>query len=52
MWLAGVEPTPEGGRLWHDRQVRPDHYLPSTRESEDERQAIWSWVRQAAELPR
>ncbi len=52
VWLAGVEPTPEGGRLWHDRQVRPDHYLPSTRESEDERQAVWSWVRQAAELPR
>ena len=52
VWLAGVGPTPEGGRLWHDRQVRPDHYLPSTRESEDERQAIWSWVRQAAELPR
>ncbi len=52
VWLAGVEPTPQGGRLWHDRQVRPDHYLPSTRESEDERQAIWSWARQAAELPR
>lgn len=52
VWLGGVEPAPESGRLWHDRRARPDHYLPSTRESEDERQAIWSWARQAAGLPR
>ena len=52
VWLAGVEPTPAGGRLWHDRQVRPDHYRSGTRESEDQRQAMWAWVRQAAQLPR
>jgi hypothetical protein len=52
VWLAGVEPAPESGRLWHDRRARPDHYLPRTRETEDERQAMWSWARQAAELPR
>jgi dehydrogenase/reductase SDR family member 12 len=52
VWLGGVEPAPESGRLWHDRRARPDHYLPRTRETEDERQAIWSWARQAAGLPR
>ncbi|WP_206063260.1 SDR family NAD(P)-dependent oxidoreductase [Nocardioides sp. HDW12B] len=52
VWLAAVDPHPPGGGLWHDRRVRPDHYLPTTRESDDERQSIWSWARQAAQLPR
>ncbi len=52
VWLAAVDPVPPGGGLWHDRRVRPDHYLPTTRESDDQRQAMWSWARQAAQLPR
>lgn len=51
VWLAAVEPAPESGRFWHDRRPRPAHYLPTTRESDDERDAMWSWVRQAAQLP-
>lgn len=51
VWLTAAEPAPESGRLWHDRQERPTHYLGRHEESEAERDAMWHWVRQAAELP-
>ncbi|MGZ4444112.1 MAG: SDR family NAD(P)-dependent oxidoreductase [Nocardioidaceae bacterium] len=43
VWLAATEPAPPGGRLWHDRAVRPAHYLRSTRETDAERQQVWQY---------
>jgi NAD(P)-dependent dehydrogenase (short-subunit alcohol dehydrogenase family) len=51
VWLTAVEPAPDSGQLWHDRRPRPTHVLRKTRETEAERDAIWHWARQAAELP-
>lgn len=44
VWLSATSPTPEGGRLWHDRRPRPDHLVPWTRDSAEDRARIWSWV--------
>ncbi|MBZ5737761.1 SDR family NAD(P)-dependent oxidoreductase [Nocardioides mangrovi] len=49
VWLAATEPTPAGGRLWHDRRPRPAHLLRRTRTGEAERTAMWAWVRGAVE---
>lgn len=44
VWLAATDPAPPGGSLWQDRAQRPEHYRKSTRETEAERQRMWSWV--------
>ncbi|MBR7744555.1 SDR family NAD(P)-dependent oxidoreductase [Phycicoccus sp. BSK3Z-2] len=31
VWVVATEPTPPGGRLWHDRRPRPTHVLGRTR---------------------
>ncbi len=41
VWLAATTPAPPSGRFWHDRQPRPEHYLPTTRESDHERERLW-----------
>jgi len=42
VWLAaGAEPAEGSGRFWHDREVRPTHRVPWTRESEDDRRRLW-----------
>lgn len=43
IWLTATVPTPESGRFWHDRAVRPFHYLPSTRYSDAELQRVWHY---------
>lgn len=49
LWLVATdEPTVETGRFWHDRSVRPTHYVPWTRESECDRQALWALCRKVA----
>jgi NAD(P)-dependent dehydrogenase (short-subunit alcohol dehydrogenase family) len=42
VWLAAA-PEAEGvtGRFWMDRRPRPTHRLPRTRETPDERRALW-----------
>lgn len=40
IWL-GASNVP-GGRFWHDREQRPTHVLPRTRESERERARLWT----------
>ena len=50
-WLLGASPRPPGGGLWHDRRERPTTYLPSTRTTEREREAMWRWALNAAGLP-
>jgi NAD(P)-dependent dehydrogenase (short-subunit alcohol dehydrogenase family) len=39
VWLAASNVP--GGRFWHDREERPTHVLPRTRESEGERARLW-----------
>jgi dehydrogenase/reductase SDR family protein 12 len=39
--LGATEPPPPSGRFWCDRQQRPTHYLPTTRETPQERQQLW-----------
>lgn len=43
-WLLATERPPPGGLLWHDRQPRPTHLLPTTRPSDAEVDTIWTWV--------
>ena len=50
VWLIAVQPPPQGGHLWHDRRIRPVHYLSRTRETEVQRGEMWRWVREAAGL--
>jgi dehydrogenase/reductase SDR family protein 12 len=43
VWLgAAAEPGRSSGRLWHDRRPRPTHWLPSTRETREERERLLS----------
>jgi NAD(P)-dependent dehydrogenase (short-subunit alcohol dehydrogenase family) len=42
VWLLAAPEAPSGpSGLWHDRQPRPLHRLPRTRETESERRATW-----------
>jgi NAD(P)-dependent dehydrogenase (short-subunit alcohol dehydrogenase family) len=42
VWLAAAaQPARCTGRLWHDRRVRPFHYVRRTRESAEDRAALW-----------
>lgn len=50
VWLAATEPTPPTGEFFHDRRPRPDHYLPLTHESDDERQSMWRFCTDALDL--
>ncbi|MGN6129183.1 MAG: SDR family NAD(P)-dependent oxidoreductase [Nocardioidaceae bacterium] len=52
VWLAATEPAPPGGRFWHDRAPRATHYVRATRETEQERQRVWEYCRDAAGLDR
>ncbi|HEY1596237.1 MAG TPA: SDR family NAD(P)-dependent oxidoreductase [Thermoleophilaceae bacterium] len=40
VWLAASEHP--GGRFWHDREQRPTHIVPRTRESDEERARLWT----------
>jgi dehydrogenase/reductase SDR family member 12 len=42
VWL-GTQPElrPATGGFWHDRAPRPEHRLPSTRESAEDRERLW-----------
>ena len=43
VWLAAAaEPARSTGGLWHDRRRRATHRVPWTRESSDEREALWT----------
>jgi NAD(P)-dependent dehydrogenase (short-subunit alcohol dehydrogenase family) len=48
VWLTAADAAALGtGGFWHDRVRRPTHYLPSTRESAQDRTELW---RQCCEL--
>ncbi|WP_182349067.1 SDR family NAD(P)-dependent oxidoreductase [Tomitella gaofuii] len=48
-WLVATGRELSGGLFWHDRALRPEHYLPGTRYSADERDALWRYVRGAVQ---
>ena len=49
VWLAA---SPEAqhptGAFWHDRRVRPEHYLPRTKESPGDAARLWATVEELA----
>lgn len=52
VWLAGApEAAGETGLFWQDRRPRPTHYLPVTRESDSDRQALWELCRALTARP-
>lgn len=45
VWLAAAPAAVAGrGRFWHDRSPRPEHYVPWTRETPAQRDALWARV--------
>ncbi len=50
LWLAATTPAPPTGRFWHDRRPRPQHYLPLTRYSEQDRELLWRYCADAIGL--
>jgi NAD(P)-dependent dehydrogenase (short-subunit alcohol dehydrogenase family) len=48
VWLAAApEPGRANGEFWHDRRVRPTHYLPWQQDSEADRKALWAFCESA-----
>lgn len=43
VWLTATTPTPVSGEFWHDRAVRPVHYLPTTGYSAAEQRTVWEY---------
>ena len=42
VWLAtAAEPAARPGLFWHDREPRPLHRLPRTKETAAERRQLW-----------
>ncbi|HEY5852780.1 MAG TPA: SDR family NAD(P)-dependent oxidoreductase [Aldersonia sp.] len=52
VWLAATATPPPGGTFWHDRRIRPTHYLPQTRETAAEIEALWQFCCNATEIAR
>jgi len=48
LWLAATQPSPPTGNFWHDRRIRPTHYLRRTQDSEPARQNLWTYCLTAA----
>ena len=43
-WLAASERQLPNARFWHDRHIRPQHYLPYTRYHASDVRALWQFV--------
>ncbi|GAA0601636.1 SDR family NAD(P)-dependent oxidoreductase [Kribbella sandramycini] len=50
LWLAATHPAPPSGHFWHDRAIRPTHYLNRTRDTAAERRRTWEYCRAALAL--
>lgn len=49
VWLCASDRAGRSsGRFWHDRQPRPTHRLRGTRETEEERRALWAALAEAS----
>lgn len=42
VWLAASQDALPSGQFWHDREQRPTHIAPRTRETEQERARLWA----------
>ncbi|GAA1616106.1 hypothetical protein GCM10009742_79790 [Kribbella karoonensis] len=49
VWLAATEPPPPTGNFWHDRRIRPTHYLDRTRSTLTE--TTWTYCLEQAGVP-
>ena len=49
VWVIAAQPRPAPG-LWHDRHQRPTSLMRRTRPTDEQRQRMWAWVRDAAGL--
>ncbi|HKF93693.1 MAG TPA: dehydrogenase, partial [Gammaproteobacteria bacterium] len=44
IWLAtSPEVLTQSGEFWHDRAIRPQHYLPYTKETAAQRECLWEY---------
>jgi dehydrogenase/reductase SDR family member 12 len=52
VWLgAAAEPAETSGGFWQDRRRRPAHLMPGTRETELERDRLWSQCLALSSIP-
>jgi dehydrogenase/reductase SDR family member 12 len=52
VWLVTAsEPAERSGLFWHDREPRPLHRVPWTRETADERERLWEECSRLAGVP-
>ncbi|GAC1529883.1 MAG: hypothetical protein NVS3B1_21880 [Marmoricola sp.] len=49
-WLLATQPAPATATFWHDRAMRPPHYLGTHRPEPRDVDRIWDWVRLASTL--
>ncbi|WP_446222280.1 SDR family NAD(P)-dependent oxidoreductase [Nocardia sp. IBHARD005] len=49
IWLAATDGLPSG-RFWHDRRIRPEHYLRRTRDRSADRDRLWQFCAAATGL--
>ena len=49
VWLTATEPAPVSGQFWHDRRIRPTHYLP-TRDDDARVRQVWQYCAAAIGL--
>ncbi|QPG72498.1 SDR family NAD(P)-dependent oxidoreductase [Mycolicibacterium mucogenicum] len=50
VWLTATEPTPVSGQFWHDRRIRPTHYLPTGRDDDARVRQVWQYCAAAIGL--
>ncbi|RMI27772.1 SDR family NAD(P)-dependent oxidoreductase [Nocardia stercoris] len=49
VWLAAASGPLPNGQFWHDRRIRPQHRLATTRYTADQLRDLWDYCRTAAE---
>lgn len=50
VWLTATDPPPPSGQFWHDRRIRPTHYLPTTHHNNADVQHVWQYCATAIGL--
>ncbi|MGB8408044.1 MAG: SDR family oxidoreductase, partial [Mycobacterium sp.] len=50
VWLTTTNPAPISGQFWHDRRIRPTHYLPTTHYTDAQLQQVWQYCTAAVGL--
>ncbi|HEY5854064.1 MAG TPA: SDR family NAD(P)-dependent oxidoreductase [Aldersonia sp.] len=50
VWLSATTPAPASGQFWHDRCIRPTHYLPPARYTDADLEQVWRYCAAAIGL--